>query len=55
MPQTTTSGDKVVRKTCMLLSCVEIAPLKEEDVQLGKQVFTDFSVSMFRVCILELC
>lgn len=30
MPQTSTSGEKVVRKTCMLLSCVEIAPLKEE-------------------------
>lgn len=30
MPQTSTPGDKVVRKTCMLLSCVEVTPLKGE-------------------------
>lgn len=30
MPQTSTPGDKVVRKTCMLLSYVEIKPFKGE-------------------------
>lgn len=30
MPQSSTLGDKVVRKTCMLLSCAEDTPLKGE-------------------------